>query len=167
MWWIFFLVLAVAPIVVLVMKLDQQSKAFNRLKVQLHFAEQQSVQVEHLAFWLAEEQSQQLISRLQHWVRQQAKLPLHAPHLEQLFKAIPTLCRDQANKGLTPKQSFGFYLKKHSELTMNDIENFLRHYPILTELWQSNTLTSYFKLCHKGLEILQEQSSTAPDRRAS
>ncbi len=62
--WMLLLLLAVAPIVFLALRLDQLGKMQNRLKVQLHFAEQQSVQLEHLAFWLAEEQSQQLLAKI-------------------------------------------------------------------------------------------------------
>jgi len=164
MGWIALALLAVAPIVVLALKIDQAHKAMNRLKVQLRFAEQQSMQVEQLAFWLAEEQSQQLLVRLQQWTRQFAKLPPYAPHLELMYRAIPTLCREQANKGTLPKQSLAQFLKKQTELGMNEMENLFRQYPVMTELWQSNTLTSYLKLCHKALEILQEQQAKGQER---
>jgi len=154
--WILLLLVAVAPIVFLALKLDQLSKVHNRLKVQLHFAQQQSVQLEHLAFWLAEEQSQQLLAKVHQAGRSLKQQPVWYLHTEMLCKAIPLLCKEQANNSTLPRQAVAKFLKQQNQLTFNELENFIRQHDVLTGLWQSNTLTSYLKLCQRAVEMLQE-----------
>jgi hypothetical protein len=154
--WILLLLVAVAPIVFLALKLDQLSKVHNRLKVQLHFAQQQSVQLEHLAFWLAEEQSQQLLAKVHQTGRSLKQQPVWYLHTEMLCKAIPLLCKEQANNSTLPRQAVAKFLKQQNQLTFNELENFIRQHDVLTGLWQSNTLTSYLKLCQRAVEMLQE-----------
>lgn len=164
--WMLLLLLAVAPIVFLALKLEQLGKVHSRLKVQLHFAEQQSVQLEHLAFWLAEEQSQQLLVKVHQAGRAYTKAPVWYVHTELLCKAIPVLCKEQANHNILPRQAVAKYLKQQNQLSFNEMENFIRHHPQLTELWQSNTLTSYLKLCHRTVEMLQDYQPAHADRMA-
>jgi len=164
--WILLVLLAVAPIIFLVLKLDQLGKMHNRLKVQLRFAEQQSVQLEHLAFWLAEEQCQQLLAKVHQAGRTQTKAPVWYLHTELLCKAIPVLCKEQANHGMLPRQAVAKFLKQQNQLSFNEMENFIRHHSALTELWQSNTLTSYLKLCKRAVDMLQEYQSVNADRLA-
>ncbi|RVT44389.1 hypothetical protein EMM73_16875 [Rheinheimera sediminis] len=164
--WMLLLLIAVAPIVFLAVKLDQLSKMQNRLKVQLHFAQQQSVQLEHLAFWLAEEQSQQLLVKVHQAGRTHAKVPVWYLHTELLCKAIPVLCKELAKQGTLPRQAVAKFLKQQNQLSFNEMENFLRHHPVLTEFWQSNTMTSYLKLCQRAVEMLQEYKPAHSDRLA-
>lgn len=164
--WILVVLLAVAPIIFLAVRLDQLSKLQNRLKVQLHFAEQQSVQLEHLAFWLAEEQSQQLLLKVHLAVRSHKHPPVWSLHAEQLCKAIPVLCKAQANHNTLPRQAMAKFLKQQNQLSLNELENFIRNHPTLTELWQSNTLTSYLKLCQRTVDMLQEYQPAQSERLA-
>lgn len=164
--WVLLLFIAVVPIAFLALRLDQLGKVHNRLKVQLHFAEQQSVQLEHLAFWLAEEQSQQLLAKVHQATRNHKQPPVWALHAELLCKAIPVLCREQANHSTMPRQAMAKFLKQQKQLSLNDMENFIRHHSVLTELWQSNTLTSYLKLCHRTVEMLQDYQPVHSDRLA-
>lgn len=164
--WMLLLLLAVAPIVFLALKLDQLGKMQNRLKVQLRFAEQQSVQLEHLAFWLAEEQSQQLLAKVHQAGRAHTKAPVWYLHTELLCKAIPVLCKEQANHSTLPRQAVAKFLKQQNQLSFNEMENFIRHHPVLTEFWQSNTLTSYLKLCQRAVEMLQDYQPVHADRLA-
>ncbi|MBU1617910.1 MAG: hypothetical protein KJ556_01225 [Gammaproteobacteria bacterium] len=164
--WMLLLLIAVAPIVFLAMKLDQLNKMQNRLKVQLHFAEQQSVQLEHLAFWLAEAQSQQLLAKVQQVGRAHTKAPVWYLHTELLCKAIPVLCKEQANHSTLPRQAVAKFLKQQNQLSFNEMENFIRHHPVLTEFWQSNTLTSYLKMCQRAVDMLQEYQPVHSDRLA-
>lgn len=164
--WMLLVLLAVAPIVFLALKLDQLGKLQNRLKVQLHFAQQQSLQLEHLAFWLAEEQSQQLLSKLHQYGRAHTKAPLWYLHTELLCKAIPVLCKEQANHTTLPRQAVAKFLKQQNQLSFNEMENFIRHHPVLTEFWQSNTLISYLKLCQRAVDMLQDNQAVHSDRLA-
>ncbi len=164
--WILLILLAIVPIVFLALRLDQLSKMQNRLKVQLHFAEQQSMQLEHLAFWLAEEQSQQLLAKVHQAGRTHAKTPVWYLHTELLCKAIPVLCKEQANHNMLPRQAVAKFLKQQNQLTFNEMENFIRHHDVLTEFWQSNTLTSYLKLCQRAVEMLQNYQPVNVDRLA-
>jgi|VirMetMinimDraft_7_1064189.scaffolds.fasta_scaffold15643_2 hypothetical protein len=164
--WMLLLLVAVAPIVFLALKLDQLGKIQNRLKVQLHFAEQQSMQLEHLAFWLAEEQSQQLLTKVHQAGRSHTKPPVWYLHTELLCKAIPVLCKEQANHNTLPRQAVAKFLKQQNQLSFNEMENFIRHHSVLTEFWQSNTLTSYLKLCQRAVEMLQDYQPVHADRLA-
>jgi hypothetical protein len=165
--WLLLLLPAVLSIVLLALKLDQLGKAQKRLKMQLHFAEQHSVQLEHLAFWLAEEQSQQLLAKVHQIGRAQNKPPVWYLHTELLCEAIPVLCKEQANHNLLPRQAVAKFLKKKDQLSFNEMENFIRHHPVLTEFWQSNTLTSYLKLCQRAVEMLQDYQPAHAELLAS
>ncbi len=140
-------------VVVLVVKIDGVTKAHKRLLSQFKLRDQESSHVQQLTYELAEECCQILILQLSRECAFSRLSPNDLTHIEQLCKAIPTICRELVLRPQPIAQALQRYCKKHYGDGYAELEVFIQRHGRLISSWQKNSFAGYLQLCQAAVAL--------------
>ena len=151
------LVLIVLSIYLLI-RLDGINREHKRLYSHLKLRDQESTQIKHLTYELAEEFSQSLLWQLQQERRSTRLVQDDLQCIEQLCQAIPMICREMLLRPQSIAQALQRYCQKFAAVEYVKLEGFINKHGRLISGWQKNNMVGYLQICQAAVQLCREQS---------
>ena len=155
-WMLFIGVLVVAMLYIL-WQMEQIGKTNKGLQQKLNAREQELLKLQQATYQLAEQQKAVLEQQVSHLP---ANPVLSADELQLarlLCISLPVVVKECCSKSLTPHLVVAGQLKKHSTLSVSQLERMVQKHSRLTSLWRNNSLMSHLQLCTVVALLAQEE----------
>lgn len=155
--WMLFIGVLVVVMLFFLWQLEQIGKTNKGLQNKLQAREQEVLRLQQAAYQLAEQQKSLLEQQLS-IVPTNSSLSADEVQLAKLLcSQLPVLVKECCSKALTPQQVVAAQLKKHSTLTVNQLERMMQKHSRLTTLWRNNSVMSHLQLCSVVAALAQEE----------
>lgn len=155
--WMLFISVLVVVMLYILWQMEQIGKTNKGLQHKLNTREQELLKLQQATYQLAEQQKTVLEQQVSH-------LPvnplLSADEIQlarQLCISLPLVVKECCSKQVTPHQVMAVQLKKHSTLSISQLEKMMQKHSRLTSLWRNNSLMSHLQLCVVIALLAQEE----------
>jgi hypothetical protein len=145
--WTVFIGVLVVVLLYILWQMEQIGKTNKGLKAKLLAREQELLRLQQAAFQLAEQQK----ATLEQQLAQVPLTPVLSAQEIQLARllcvSLPLVVKECCSKVITPQQVMFSQLKRHTTLSLSQLEQMMQKHARLTTLWRNNSVMSYVQLC--------------------
>jgi hypothetical protein len=145
--WIVFIGVLVVVLLYILWQLEQIGKTNKSLKAKLQARDQELLRLQQAAFQLAEQQKATMEQQLLHT----PLMPVLSTQEMQLARllcvSLPVVVKECCSKAVAPHQVMLSQLKRHSTLSLSQLEQMMQKHSRLTTLWRNNSVMSHVQLC--------------------
>jgi len=155
--WVVFICVLIVLLLYILWQMEQVGKTNKSLKAKLQLREQELIRLQQAVYQLAEQQKLILEQQLQQ-VPPESVLTGHEMQLARLLSvSLPVVVKECCDKAVAPQQAVLKQLRRHSTITLSQLEQTMKKYPRLTPLWNSNSIIAHIQLCAAIVELAKDQ----------
>ena len=162
--WVVFICVLIVLLLYILWQMEQVGKTNKGLKTKLQAREQELIRLQQAVYQLAEQQKLTLEQKLQQ-VPPESVLTGHEMQLARLLSvSLPAVVKDCCDKAIAPQQAVLSQLRRHSAVTLSQLEQMMKKHHRLTPLWRSNSIIAHIQLCAAVVDLATE---AAPNKVSS
>ena len=156
--WVVFICVLVVVLMYILWQMEQVGKTNKSLKTKLQLREQELIRLQQAVYQLAEQQKLALEKQLMQ-VPAASLLTAHEMQLARLLSvSLPVVVKECCDKAAAPQQVVLNQLRRHSTITLSQLEQMMKKHPRLTPLWRGNSIITHIQLCAAVADLATEET---------